>query len=70
MIALGLELLRVKILSQEHKTHSQVKISPLECCMAKSAAQIFTQLTANHNYLVSESEMLEHGSNSMCPQLE
>jgi len=29
---------------QEHKTHSQVKKSPLKRCMEKSASQISTQL--------------------------
>jgi len=29
---------------QEHKSHSQVKTSPLRCCAVKSAAQIYTEL--------------------------
>jgi len=32
---------------QEHKTHSQVKMSPLKFCLAKSAAQISSQLSGS-----------------------
>jgi len=37
---------------QEHKTNSQVKMSPLKCCVAKSAAQISTQLSHLSNDMI------------------
>jgi len=38
---------------QEHKTRSQVKMSSLKCCVAKSAAQISIQFsdTSANDYM-------------------